>query len=47
MMATSSVTLELTEEQKETIKALFAHYNWEYVEQNSERKGKQLLYFFQ
>lgn len=32
VMATRQVTLELTLEQEETIKALFGHSNWEYKE---------------
>ena len=31
-MATRQVTLEVTVEQEETIKALFGHNNWDYKE---------------
>ena len=32
MASTKRVTLDLTTEQEETIKALFAHNNWDYIE---------------
>ena len=43
-MASRRVSLELTQEQEDTVKALFGHYGWEYKELALEIKTKKGLF---